>query len=64
MNENVNELLKELNVLKRKIALLDVLEDRDGILDKWILNAKGIFRESELKGLYTDEQLEGYDYWC
>tara|TARA_R110000744_G_scaffold309558_2_gene417446 strand:- start:5257 stop:5574 length:318 start_codon:yes stop_codon:yes gene_type:complete len=55
--------LEEVKRLRRKIALLDILEDRDGALDREILNAKGIFREHELKGIYPEEMLLDYDYW-
>ena len=57
------KLLAEVKRLRRKIALLDIIEDRDGALDIEILNAKGIFKEHELKGIYPEEMLLDYDYW-
>jgi len=53
---------EEIDVLQRKIKLLDVLNDTDNALDKEILSSD-ILRESELEGLYDEATLKEYDYY-
>jgi hypothetical protein len=53
---------EEIDVLRRKIKLLDVLNDTDNALDKEILSSD-ILRENELEGLYDEATLKEYDYY-
>ena len=54
-------LLEEVKRLRNKIRLLDIVEDRDGALDRTLLNS-GVLTEKELKGAYSDSELEGVEF--
>ena len=54
-------LLEEVKCLRNKIRLLDIVEDRDGALDKTLLNS-GMLTEKELKGAYSDSELVGVEF--
>jgi len=54
-------LLEEVKRLRNKIRLLDIVEDRDGALDRTLLNS-GVLTEKELKGAYSDSELVGVEF--
>lgn len=57
------EAKEEVKKLRRKIALLDKLYDKDNALHHEILGSGGFFKEHELKGLFSEKDLENYEYW-
>jgi len=61
--DDCREAKEEVKKLRRKIALLDILHDRENALHYEILGSAGIFKEHELKGLFSEKDLEDYEYW-
>ena len=57
------EAKEEVKKLRRKIALLDKLHDKDNALHHEILGSGGFFKEHELKGLFSEKDLKGYEYY-
>ena len=57
------EAKEEVKKLRRKIALLDKLYDKENALHHEILGSGGFFKEHELKGLFSEKDLENYEYW-
>jgi hypothetical protein len=57
------EAKEEVKKLRRKIALLDKLHDKENALHHEILGSGGFFKEHELKGLFSEKDLENYEYW-
>ena len=60
--DDCREAKEEVKKLRRKIALLDILHDRENALHYEILGSAGIFKEHELKGLFSEKDLEDYEY--
>ena len=61
--DDCRESKEEVKKLRRKIALLDKLYDRDNALHYEILGSAGFFKEHELKGLFSEKDLKDYEYW-
>jgi len=59
--EDAPLLLEEVKRLRNKIRLLDIVEDKDGALDRILLNS-GMLTEKELKGAYSDSELVGVEF--
>jgi len=61
--DSCNEAKEEVKKLRRKIALLDKLYDKENALHHEILGSGGFFKEHELKGLFSEKDLKNYEYW-
>jgi hypothetical protein len=59
--EDAPLLVEEVKRLRNKIRLLDIVEDKDGALDRILLNS-GMLTEKELKGAYSDSELVGVEF--
>ena len=59
--EDAPLLVEEVKRLRHKIRLLDIVEDKDGALDRILLNS-GMLTEKELKGAYSDSELVGVEF--
>ena len=57
------EAKEEVKKLRRKIALLDKLYDKENALHHEILGSGGFFKKHELKGLFSEKDLKNYEYW-
>jgi len=59
--EDAPLLFEEVKRLRNKIRLLDIVEDKDGALDRILLNS-GMLTEKELKEAYSDSELVGVEF--